>query len=260
MEKRKILAIAVFALGALGAFFILSGPKKTAATPSVSILPETAGNLFQYPGFDGTQKIGGSGSSSTNFTTQLAQQYIRGFVQENPDGPTMIGGAKGLKTPSISEQLADPELVSKIALSLTPKLFEAGDVRSISDSGDAMKTAYFTIVSSLEAKDFPGTPRITIAEALDAWVMKQNTKPSEDLVLKINKHTQKLLEVSVPSSLVPFHLQMLNTWAHMASLFTSLSDLNIDPLKSIVAFREISLVVNDFIAIEKSITEKTLSQ
>ncbi len=259
MEKRKILAVAVVALGAVGALLVLGETSNGAKDPSISIRGGNAEtDRFQYPGFDATQKTGGVSSGNTaNFTNQLAEQYISGFVNKNPDGPQMMNGAKGLKTPSISDQLADPELISKVTSDLQPKLFETKDIRTFSDSSVGAAVTYFSSITALEKKDFQKTARIEIAEALDAWVLNQNTKPSDELVAAMQRHIEHLIGVRVPSGLAAFHVGLLNTWARLASLFAGLTELNTDPLKAIVAFQMIPPAVDDFLAAERAIGEKT---
>ena len=257
VEKRKIFAITVFAVGVIGALLVLNDGNASTSAPEISIGNGSgSAGRFAFPGFDATEKTGGSGLSGSNFTNQLAQLYLQGFVNENPDGPQLLNGAKGLKAPSITDQLSDPELLTRAAASLKATPFTEKDVRKLASENKLSAGAYFSAVAALEEKDFPKGSLKQLVAALDGWMANQSTDQLDAFSVSAQRYTEHLLTIPVPPSLAAFHVRMLDAWMNAAMLSSALTELGTDPLKALVAFQQIPAAMETLKTIEQSVVKQ----
>ncbi len=255
MKKRKIISAAIILSGLALFLVILNLPSRNAPKPLSVEGGGTYDSGFQYKtsqnrnSFTNPAQAPGELSAGDNLTDALANSFSQGVFEANG------GITQGEKNPSVALPNSDA-VTSAINQSMEQTIqfpvFSEKDIRIISDSSSAAQSAYLESLGKISEENFNGfkTPMPTI---LDEFFSKNNPAKLSKYVAIAENQITDLLTLKVPQRFSAWHLQNLNLWNKKAVIYKAILGIDADPLKAIIAIKEIDNLFDESINIQKII-------
>lgn len=261
MNKRNLSAFIII-LGSLGFFFWTvfgaSNGKQSNSFINVSSGKNSNSNL-EYDSLANLLPLlnkdsQNSGSSSTdNLTDNLIHLYEKSIYQENASGLKNINGQNGLKP------LSENSLASLINESDNEHLnipsFEEKDIKISNDNSKEAQLAYLRKLGEISTNNFSGFNK-NISDVLKETISQNKTSSLEKYLEIASKQIDDLLALETPPLWKSFHLQNLNLWQKKLIVYGALVNTNNDPLKTILAIKEIFNVFEENDNLQKILDEK----
>lgn len=258
MKKRKIISAAVVLTGLVLFLIIVNlpdkGGQKTLSADTSNATGDNSGFGFQINQNRNliTNPISADKNSAVtdNLTNLLAQNLSQNILETNNG---FSQGTSTIKLPS-SDSIG-AALAQSATQNLQFPIFSDKDIRIGADNSEAAQLAYIKALGEMSKKNFAGfnTSIITI---LNNFLEQSNSDALAKYVGIAGRQVNDLLALKVPQQLSAWHLQNLNLWKKKLVVYSAMLDLNSDPLKTIVAFKEIPKLVQETLDLDSVIQQK----
>ena len=178
---------------------------------------------------------------SKNLTDRVANLYTGEIVKVNKNDSASIKNSGTLTLPS--QDIFDTTFNTILQEPLTFASFTKNDVAISSDNSLSAKRAYFLTLQTTVSSQMKNSKKEI--DALTVFFSKQDGSLLAQFLGTLNKSVNDLLKMRVPSELVLFHLQALNTFQKKLEVYNAISNINIDPVKTVVAIDEIPKIAGE---------------
>jgi hypothetical protein len=258
-KKRKIISAAVL-LGGLALFLIiLNLPGKNGSdSPSASASNgDTYDSGFEYKADQNRNSVTNPEqtadglSTGDNLTENLADSFSGGIFdangeisqdQENPQVALPNSDAVGNAiSQSLNQTLQFP-------------IFSEKDLRIVSDDSENTRTAYLESLGKVSGENFNGL-KTPISSILNEFFEKNDSSKLSKYVAIAENQITDLLALKVPRRFSAWHLQNLNLWEKKLVVYKAILGMNDDPLKAIIAMKEVNNVLQENDNLQKVITD-----
>jgi len=242
MRARKIIAFLIVFTGLVTALLIAENNPGEKTSPVSVVFGEREtqpGLQFESTGtqaglFGNSQKTNDV-QNNENLTNVVVQNYLGKFLNNNLSAP-----AGGFTEEAIQEQIAKGIVFEE---------FNLDDIRVSDNDSVKSQIAYMESIDSLLKKNFPGFNK-NITDILDEFIQRGDSDSLEYLTTRIPNYIGGLLALETPPLWKVYHLQLLNLWQKKLITYKAILDMKNDPLKTYVAIREISNIVNEDLTLQ----------
>ena len=191
--------------------------------------------------------------SGDNLTDLFVQAYTGEIFARNNGGPKTINGEPTLNMPS--EQVLEDFFKKADFQSVAFRRFEKKDVRISKINTGHDQIAYIESVDRIFKKYTP-LFKTTIFSAVQTFFKTKDPKPLTGITAYIPSLINELLALSVPESLLPLHLELVNLWQKKLVTYQSIINSDIDPLKGYVAAKQLPSIVQEDLTIQTKLDRR----
>lgn len=260
MSKKIILSISMLAIGIVGSLYVVGSAEKDKDVSNFisddfltaiqqDLLARNVGDLQNLQIEDG------------NLTDLLSYAYAS-YLMDNHNHELEIlnkgGGYVELPIITMQDITNDSFEVeaAKIIRDLTANKYESSDLKISRKNDGVEQEKYFNDIANAFEKTI-GEFQLNSNNMIIEWMRTGDSTEMTRYYISINSLLNELLSIDVPPSWVSFHLKNLNIWNKQRAILKALSDIERDPLKSIVALDSLSTIYKDLESLDKELIKAT---
>ncbi|MEK7651177.1 MAG: hypothetical protein AAB377_01460 [Patescibacteria group bacterium] len=261
MKKRKIISAIILLSGLAFFLLIVNSTGKNQEFPAmVALNKNNSESGFDYR-TDKNRDIIPSAISGTNMspatdnlTELLAKNISSGILTVNSK-LVSEQGTSSIALPS-SNSLGN-SIEQSIEQNMKFPVFGLKDIRIGSDNSPEAQLAYFNTIGEISKKNF-GNFKTSIVTMLNNLIENNDSTALAKYARIANKQVADFLALKVPEQLSAWHLQNLNLWQKKFTAYSAMANLSSDPLKMIIAFKEVPNIVQETLNLDSVMKEKYL--
>ncbi len=260
MKKRKIISAVIILSGLVLFLVILNLPSGNAPKPLSVEGGGTYDSGFQYKtsqdrnSFANPTQASSELSTGDNLTELLAKNISSGILTVN-SRLVSEQGTSSIALPS-SDSLGNA-IEQSVGQNMQFSTFGLKDIRVGSDNSPEAQLNYFNAIGEISKKNF-GSFKTPIVTMLNNLIEKNDSSALVKYAKIAEKQVADFLALKVPEQLSAWHLQNLNLWQKKFTVYSAMTNLSSDPLKTIIAFKEIPNVVQETLNLDSVMKEKYL--
>lgn len=260
MKIKKFIPALIISSALIAAILILTNNNKTDQEPlAVQLETNNPFLAFNKQNLNAESKIAlaAAAGQTTNLTEAFAKLYFQELVKQNPEN--FQADQRGLKLPKdISDiNLNQDEIAELINQTFKIIPFEIKDIKISQDGSVSAQLAYINALQTINQKNFSQI-KDNIVDIVEQWIFYQKKEKLAAYVRAVPNQIKDLLILPVPPAWQEFHLQNLNLWQKKLAAYSALLDIEQDPLKSLPAIQEISLIIQEGLKLDETLQSKYL--
>lgn len=259
MQRRKIIAGFILLIGVgFFSYSFFSSPSQKNSDVTVITAGETSNDSrFQFTRNGLAEALPSSVPGvveekvSNNLTDRVANLYTGEIIKANKNDSLTVKKEKSLTLPS--QDIFDATFDTILKEPFRFISFTKGDVLVSPDNSSVATRAYFLAIKTVVSSQTKNPNKEV--DALNAFFSKQDSNLLVQFNGVLSKNVDELLKMRVPSDLVLFHLQTLNTFQKKLAVYSAIADMNADPVKTVVAIDEIPKIAGEIKDISAEVTK-----
>lgn len=259
MKIQRAGAIAVLLAGAALAFYI--GRGKDSKAGGVVVETRRGGGFEFEKARDGDPRppapppiqAVGTKASPDNLTAAIVEAYTRDVLEPNFEN---FGEAASEAAFSVPSEKAIEEIVAeRFSEPIDFQLYRPESVRTTEDNAPEREREYLLDFSAAYERDF-GDNFVPAEEVLNQFMDRGEARELFNQMAMTSRHIAGLLQIETPSAWKDFHLKNINNWRKRFVIYEAISKIDSDPVRALVATREIEPLIAENEALRAEVTRR----